>query len=60
MSGHRNFYEKKSSNEKGSPSNFTSSVYRLRIMKWKFVICLFVDEETNGSYPFANGLNGPD
>ncbi len=26
--------------------------------KWKFVICTFVDEETNGSYPFANGLNG--
>jgi hypothetical protein len=24
----------------------------------KFVICPFVDEETNGSYPFANGLNG--
>jgi hypothetical protein len=25
--------------------------------KRKFVVCLFVDEETNGSYPFANGLN---
>ncbi len=25
--------------------------------KQKFVICPFVDEETNGSYPFANGLN---
>jgi hypothetical protein len=24
----------------------------------KFVVCLFVNEETNGSYPFANGLNG--
>ncbi len=23
----------------------------------KFVVCPFVDEETNGSYPFANGLN---
>ncbi len=23
----------------------------------KFVICLFVDEETNGLYPFANSLN---
>jgi hypothetical protein len=21
--------------------------------KWKFVICPFVDEETNGSYPFS-------
>jgi hypothetical protein len=27
--------------------------------KRKFVVCLFVDEETNGSYQFANGLNGP-
>ncbi len=26
--------------------------------KRKFVVCLFVDEETNGSYPFANGLYG--
>jgi hypothetical protein len=24
----------------------------------KFVICSFDDEETNGSYPFVNGLNG--
>jgi hypothetical protein len=26
--------------------------------KWKFVVCPFVNEETNGSYPFANGPNG--
>jgi hypothetical protein len=29
--------------------------------KWKprhFVVCQFVDEETNGRYLFANGLNG--
>jgi hypothetical protein len=26
--------------------------------KRKFVVCLFVDEDTYGSYPFANGLNG--
>ncbi len=26
--------------------------------KRKFVVCPFVDEETNGSYPVANGLNG--
>jgi hypothetical protein len=26
--------------------------------KGKFVVCPFVDEETNGSYPFANKLNG--
>jgi hypothetical protein len=25
--------------------------------KGKFVVCSFVDEETQGSYPFANGLN---
>jgi hypothetical protein len=25
--------------------------------KRKFVVCPFVDEETNGSYPFADGLN---
>ncbi len=29
------------------------------LWKLKFVVCPFVDEETNGSYPFANGLNGP-
>ncbi len=26
--------------------------------KWKFVVCPFVVEDTNRSYPFANGLNG--
>jgi hypothetical protein len=26
--------------------------------KQKFAVCLFVDEETNGSYLFANELNG--
>ncbi len=26
--------------------------------RWKFIICLFVYEETNGSYPFANELIG--
>jgi hypothetical protein len=26
--------------------------------KLKFVACPFVYEETNGSYPFANGLHG--
>jgi hypothetical protein len=26
--------------------------------KQKFVVCPFIDEETNESYPFANGLNG--
>jgi hypothetical protein len=27
--------------------------------KRKFVVCPFFDKETNGSYLFANGLNGP-
>jgi hypothetical protein len=28
------------------------------LCKQKIVVCLFVVEETSGSYPFANGLNG--
>jgi hypothetical protein len=44
--------------ENGSLDNFPSSVYRLLSCKQKFVISLFVDEETIRSYPFANGLNG--
>jgi hypothetical protein len=26
--------------------------------KWNFIVCPFVEEETNGCYPFAKGLNG--
>jgi hypothetical protein len=26
----------------------------------EFVVCPFVDEETNGNWSFANGLNGLD
>jgi hypothetical protein len=26
--------------------------------KRKIVVCSFVDEQTNGTYPLANGLNG--
>jgi hypothetical protein len=44
--------------ENGSPGDFPQSVYRLQMCKQKFVICPFVDEEDNGSYPFANRLNG--
>jgi hypothetical protein len=43
-----------------SPCDFPYSVYRLLICsscKWKFFVYPFVDEETNGSYPFANGMN---
>ncbi len=36
--------------ENGSPGHFPC--------KWKFVVCPFVDEETNRKNPFANRLNG--
>jgi hypothetical protein len=26
--------------------------------QWKFVVCLFVNKETDGRYPFENRLNG--
>ncbi len=42
--------------ENGSPGNFPYSVNVRSPAKQKFVIYPFVDEETNGSYPFANGL----
>ncbi len=32
------------------------TVYR-SLCKRKFVVCPFLNEETNGSYPFANGLH---
>jgi hypothetical protein len=35
-----------------NPFTICSSGYRM------FVACPFVDEETNGNYLFANGLNG--
>ncbi len=46
--------------EKGSPSDFLNSFTICTSCKRKFVVCQLVDEETNGSYPFANGLNGTD
>jgi hypothetical protein len=42
--------------ENGNPGDFPLSVYLLLIFQTE--VCPFVDEETNGSYPFANGLNG--
>jgi hypothetical protein len=45
-------------NEKESPSNLFNPFTVCSSCKGKFVICPFVDEETKGSYPFANGLNG--
>ncbi len=43
--------------ENGSPGDFPSSVHCLLIMQTKVCVCPFVDEETNGIYLFANGLN---
>jgi hypothetical protein len=42
-----------------SPGDFLQPVYHLLIVQTEAVICPFVDEkkETNGSYPFAYGLN---
>jgi hypothetical protein len=45
--------------ENGSPGNFFLNLFTVCSMcKRKFVVCLFVDKETNRSYPLANGLNG--
>jgi hypothetical protein len=44
--------------ENGSPGDFLNPFVVCSLCKRKFVVCLFVDEETKGSYPFANGLNG--
>jgi hypothetical protein len=36
-----------------------SSIHLLfLIIKWKFVVCPFVDKETNKSYLFINELSG--
>jgi hypothetical protein len=46
--------------ENGSPGDFSLSVYRLLIVQSEvlYVVRLFVDEETNRSYPFANEISG--
>ncbi len=44
-------------NGKQKPRRFSFIIYRCLSCKRKFVICPFV-EETNGSYPFANRING--
>jgi hypothetical protein len=41
----------------GNPGDFSNPFNIFSSGKRKIVICPFVDEETNGSYPFANGLN---
>jgi hypothetical protein len=49
--------EIETSTENGSPV-FLNPFTVCLSYKWKFVLCPFVDEETYGSYPFANGLKG--
>jgi hypothetical protein len=44
--------------ENGIPGNFPKSVDRFLVVRREGCRLSFVDEETNGSYPFANGLNG--
>jgi hypothetical protein len=49
----------KNKKENGSQGDFSQSVSHLLIVQTEVCfVCLFVDEKTNGSYPFANGLNG--
>jgi hypothetical protein len=43
--------------ENGPRRFFLNPFTVCKLCKRKFVVCPFVDEETNGSYPFANGLN---
>ncbi len=45
------------SNGKQSPGEFFLNPFTAcSSCKWKFVICPFVDKETNGSYLFVNGI----
>jgi hypothetical protein len=50
--------ELKYQTENGNPCDFLNLFTICSSCKRKFVVCPFVDEETNESYPFANGLNG--
>jgi hypothetical protein len=50
--------DRKWETENGSPGNFPKSVYRSLIVQTEFAVCSFVEEETNGSYQFANRLDG--
>ncbi len=42
--------------ENGSPGDFVNLFIVCSSCQRKFVICPFLDEETNGSYRFAKGL----
>jgi hypothetical protein len=52
-------WRQETSNGKRKPRRFSLIHLPLvdRSCKRKFVVCPFVEEEINGSYPFANGLN---
>jgi hypothetical protein len=50
-------YRFKQKMENGSPGNLLNPFTICSSWKLKFVICPFVYEETNGKYPFANGLH---
>jgi hypothetical protein len=45
-------------NGMGAQVIFLNPVTICSSCKWKSVVLPFVDEETNRSYPFANGLDG--
>jgi hypothetical protein len=45
-------------NRNRSPGDFPNPFSFCSLCKRKFVGCSFLDKETSGSYPFANGLNG--
>jgi hypothetical protein len=44
--------------ENGSPGDFLNPFTVCSLCKQKFDVCPFVDEETSGSYLFANRLKG--
>ncbi len=48
----------KQKTKNGAQATFLNPFTVCSACERKFVVCPFVDEETNGSYPFANGLNG--
>jgi hypothetical protein len=59
--GNSDVLQQKKSTGKNKPRRFFSIhlpfAHRANgsfLFKWKFVVCPFVDEETNGSYRFAN------
>jgi hypothetical protein len=56
--GHGNMDIEKWDHHTETSAIFLNSFTVCSPCKPKSVICLFVDEETNGSYPFAHGLNG--